>query len=67
MNDGLGRKVEDDDEGSYDNASSEDKEARRKEELLEGLNSTILRAGVWKGISEGGREGQLAWAGQLAR
>jgi hypothetical protein len=66
VNDGLGRKVEDDDEGSYDNAPSEDKEAG-KEELLEGLNSTILRAGVWKGVSEGGREGQLAWAGHLAR
>ena len=40
MNDGLGSKVEDDDKGSYDNASSEDKEAGRKEEFLEGLNLT---------------------------
>jgi hypothetical protein len=40
VNDGHGSKVEDDDQGSYDNASSEDEEARRKEEFLEGLNLT---------------------------
>ena len=40
MKDGLGSKVEYDDKGSYDDAPSADKEAGRKEELLEGLNLT---------------------------
>jgi hypothetical protein len=40
VNDGLGSKVDDDDEGSYDNASSRDKKSGRKEELLEGLDLT---------------------------
>jgi hypothetical protein len=40
VNDGLGSKVEDDDKGSYDNASFEDKEAGRKEEFLEIRNFT---------------------------
>jgi hypothetical protein len=48
VNDALGRKVEDDEKGSHDNASSEDKEAGRKEELLEVRNfdPLILRAGL---------------------